>query len=156
MDLRKHPKIKKLLDDYEELTARVKTVYPETTFTSYTSIMTGLLPKNHKVPGDRFKTFLPTRDEDFFADPNSVNAYLTRMNTKTIFDYLDEGKYSSAAVASPFNKGIGSSPPNKVVPVTMDLATGNINNFNQLITYLHSLNERDNQRYNDAPDLFSV
>jgi len=143
--------IEEMLDEFDSIVAQAKTTFPETTFSTYASIITGLLPKKHKVPGDKFIDSTGA-DKDFLANPDSVNAYLTTKNVKTIFDYLD----SSAAYDSFFNKGMGPDPPNERIPVTVDFTTGNINDISDIVDYLDSLDERDADSDNNAPKFISI
>ena len=151
----KLPNIKKLLKDNPlSLSSSAVTGFPETTFSTYASIMTGLLPKNHKVPGDKFKD--SSLAKNFLASPNDVNGYLATKNVKTIFDYLKENGKTSAAVASIFSKGIGPDQPNKIEPAAVNFNSGGIGNFNSLLNYIDSFNNRDATLNNDAANFISI
>ncbi|MBI2664462.1 S8 family serine peptidase [Candidatus Woesearchaeota archaeon] len=147
------PKTEELLDQFKKLEGEALNTFPETTFSTYTSIMTGLKPKEHKVPGDRFKTF--SQDYDFVQTPDDINAHLSSKGILTLYDHLAENKLHSASF-SLIDKGIMPAGPSKIVNPGADFEGGSTTDFAAFIDYLDTLSERDEFDFNDAPDFMSV
>ena len=148
------PNIKKLMTDYTSLKATAKSIYPQLTFPAYASMLTGLLPKDHGVPGDSFKASGTVID--LKADPNKINAHLTTAGTETLFDVLATNGRTMASLEAPITKGIPTGDPNKNTPISATFASGTINNFNDLTNYLLDIDAYDDQSDNDPVDFVSV
>ena len=132
-----------------------ETIFPETTYSVQASMITGLYPKDNKVPGDSWQgnVYFPPGQSAYnaYKHADEVNSYLQSENVKTVFDYAAEAKHTSAAVASIYNKGATTK-----VPIDVSWEGGKVNNYDALLDYLKNTNARDQNPSNDPADLISV
>ena len=124
-------------------------------------MITGLKPKDHKVIGDNWqdRQLFPTAGPyapTAYEDADEVNRYLESENVKTVFDYVADSGYTSAAVASIYNKGIPDEEPNKKVPIDVTWETGTVHNHYEAINYIWGTDARDGDPTNDPANLISL
>jgi len=133
------------------------TTFPETTFSTQASLITGVIPSKHKVIGDNWEgnTYFPPANPvnyNDYEEADKVNVYLENEDVKTLFDHFEKAGYKTAAAATIFNKGVSF---NNKVPIEVKWESGEYN-FNKALEYLEKIDGTDDDDTNDPPDFISL